>query len=93
MCNRFTTSLRKTGMFKIIDMKSPMTEAIEADDNDDLSVPEGVAEDKNVQQEEQLNVPTDVPIPNQAIEEDETLNQTLQNLQEQAKTPIQAKEV
>ncbi|CAJ1948677.1 unnamed protein product [Cylindrotheca closterium] len=59
------------------------SEAIEADDNDnvddDLSVPEGVAEDENVQQEEETNVPKDVSIPNQATEDDkqeddETLN-------------------
>ncbi|CAJ1969892.1 unnamed protein product [Cylindrotheca closterium] len=69
------------------------SEAIEAGDHDnvddDLSVPEGVAEDENIQQEEQPNVPTEVPILKQATEdvkqeEDETLNQTLQNLQEQA---------
>ncbi|CAJ1967493.1 unnamed protein product [Cylindrotheca closterium] len=68
------------------------SEAIEAGDNDnvdDLSVPEGVAEDENVQQEEETDVPTDVPIPDQATEddkqeEDETLNRTLRNLQEQA---------
>jgi hypothetical protein len=68
------------------------SEAIEAGDNpnadDDLSVPEGVVEDNTAPPEEEPNVPTEVPIPNQGAEDekeedDPTINRTLQNLEEQ----------